>query len=181
MCSNVIKRYSGDDMGWIGDQFAALHGDDFTAAVLALVWLVTVAVGVWAVLVATLASTPALRGIAVALTPRLLRGLVFAGIAGALSVPAAQAEDHGVDGLRLPDRPLVTGAAAPVTEQPPVVVRRGDTLWAIARARLGSGSDLAATAREVDRWYAANRDVIGADPDLIHPGQRLVPPSKDRS
>ena len=27
----------------------------------------------------------------------------------------------------------------------------------------------------------ANRDVIGPDPDLIRPGQRLAPPSKDRS
>jgi nucleoid-associated protein YgaU len=62
-----------------------------------------------------------------------------------------------------------------------VVVRRSDTLWAIARVRLGSGADLAATAHEVDRWYIANRDVIGADPNLIHPGQRLVPPSKERS
>ncbi len=168
-------------MGWIGDQIAALRGDDFPAAVLALVWLVTLVVGAWALLVASLASSPALRGLAVALTPRILRGLVFAGVAGALSVPAAQAEDHGVDGLRLPDRPLVTGAAAPVTEQPSVVVRRGDTLWGIARVRLGSGADLEATAREVDRWYAVNRDVVGADPDLIHPGQRLEPPSKDRS
>jgi nucleoid-associated protein YgaU len=118
----------------------------------------------------------------VALTPRILRGLVFAGVAGALSVPAAQAEDHGVDGLRLPDRPLVNIAVAPVTEkQPPVVVRRGDTLWAIARGRLDAGTDLAATAHEVDRWYIANREVIGADPDLIHPGQRLVPPLKERS
>jgi len=167
-------------MRWIGDQLVALHGDDFPAALLALVWLMTIAVGVWALLVAALASTPSLRGVAVALTPRVLRGLVFAGVAGALSVPAAQAEDHGVDGLRLPDRPLATGAVAPVTEQP-VVVRRGDTLWAIAQVRLGSGTDLAATAHEVDRWYAANRGVIGADPDLIRPGQRLVPPSKDRS
>jgi nucleoid-associated protein YgaU len=168
-------------MGWISDQLGALHGDDFSAALLALVWLMTVAACIWALLVAALATTPSLGGIAVALTPRILRGLVFAGVAGALNLPAAQAEDHGVDGLRLPDRPLVAGAVAPVTEQPSVVVRRGDTLWAIAQVRLGSGTDLAATAHEVDRWYAANRDVIGADPDLIRPGQRLVPPSKDHS
>jgi nucleoid-associated protein YgaU len=168
-------------MGWISDQIVALRGDEFPAAVLALVWLVTMAAGAWALLVAALASTPALRGVAVTITPRFLRGLVFAGVAGALSVPAAQAEDHGVDGLRLPDRPLVTGAAEPVPGQPPVVVRRGDTLWAIARDRLDAGTDLAATAHEVDRWYIANRDVIGADPNLIHPGQRLVPPSKERS
>ncbi|MFZ0140977.1 MAG: LysM peptidoglycan-binding domain-containing protein [Aeromicrobium sp.] len=167
-------------MGWIGEQLVALRGHEFPSAVLALISLVTVAVGAWALLVALLASTPALRGLAVALTPRLLRGLVFAGVAGALTVPAAQAEDRGVDGLRLPDRPLVADIE-PVTKQPTVVVQSGDTLWAIARARLGPRADVAATAHEVARWHATNRKVIGDDPDLIHPGQRLDPPSKDRS
>jgi len=167
-------------MGWIDDQFVALRGDEFPSAVLALISMVAVAVGVWALLVALLASTPALRGLAVALTPRILRGFAFAGVAGALSIPAAHAEDRGVDGLRLPDRPLVA-ATEPVAKQPTVVVQNGDTLWAIARARLGSGADVAATAHEVARWHAANREVIGDDPDLIHPGQQLDPPSKDRS
>jgi nucleoid-associated protein YgaU len=166
-------------MGWIGDQVAALHGDDFRAAVLALVSLVTLALMAWALLVVSLAAVPVLRGLAVALTPRLLRGVVFAGVAGALAVPAAQAEDRGVDGLRLPDRPLVA-ASEPERLEQTVVVRRGDTLWAIARARLGSRADVASTAREVRRWHDANRDVIGPDPDLIHPGQRLDAPSKDR-
>jgi nucleoid-associated protein YgaU len=167
-------------MGWIGEQFVALRGDEFPSAMLALISVVTVAVGAWAFLVALLSSTPALRGLAVAFTPRFLRGLVFAGVAGALSVPTAHAEDRGVDGLRLPDRPLVAGIE-PVAKQSTVVVQSGDTLWAIARARLGSSADVAATAHEVDRWYAANREAIGGDPNLIHPGQLLDPPSKDRS
>jgi nucleoid-associated protein YgaU len=167
-------------MGWIGDQVAALHGDDFPSAVLALISLMTLVLTAWALLIVTLASIPALRGLAIALTPRILRGVVFAGVAGALAVPAAQAEDRGVDGLRLPDRPLVA-ASEPQRSQHTVVVRRGDTLWAIAQARLGPRTDVASTAREVRRWHDANRDVIGPDPDLIHPGQRLVPPSKDRS
>lgn len=167
-------------MGSIGDQIAALRGDDFPAAVLALTTLVTVVVGGWALLVASLASIPALRGLAVAITPRILRGVLLAGVAGALTVPAAQGDDRGVDGLRLPDRPLVAGTVEPAVKQSTVVVQSGDTLWAIARARLGPNAGVAATAREVDRWHDANRDVIGDDPDLIHPGQRLVPPSKDR-
>lgn len=167
-------------MGSIGDQIAALRGDDFPAAVLALITLVTVVVGVWALLVASLASIPALRGLAVAITPRILRGVLFAGVAGALTVPAAQGDDRGVDGLRLPDRPLVAGTVEPAVKQSTVVVQSGDTLWAIARARLGPNAGVAATAREVDRWHDANRDVIGDDPDLIHPGRRLIPPSKDR-
>ena len=166
-------------MGWIGDQVAALHGDDFPAAVLALVALATLLLTAWALLVASLASVPALRGLAVALTPRMLRGVAFAGVAGVLAVPAAQAEDRGVDGLRLPDRPHVAASKPQRIEH--VVVRPGDTLWAIARADLASRTDVASTAREVRRWHHANRDVIGPDPDLIHPGQRLDAPSKDRS
>jgi len=167
-------------MGWIGDQIVALRGDEFPAAVLALISLVTVMIGAWALLVVALASTPALRGLALAFTPRILRGVLFAGVAGALTVPAAQAEDRGVDGLRLPDRPLVAGAVEPVERQSTVVVQCGDTLWAIARDRLGQDANVATTAREVDRWHDANREAIGDDPDLIHPGQRLDPPLEDR-
>jgi nucleoid-associated protein YgaU len=167
-------------MGWIGDQIIALRGEEFPAAVLALITLATVAVGAWALLVAVLASTPTLRGLAVAITPRILRSVLFAGVAGALTVPAAHAEDRGVDGLRLPDRPQVAGPVEPAAQPATVVVHRGDTLWAIARDHLGPAGDVGTTANEVERWFEANRAVIGDDPDLIHPGQRLTPP-KDRS
>lgn len=167
-------------MRWFGDQIAALSGDDFPAAVLALVSLLTVGVGAWALLVCALASTRALRGLALALTPRILHGVVLAGVAGTLNATTSHADDHGVDGLRLPDRPTVVSTARPVTEHV-VVVRPGDSLWAIARAHLGSHADVAGTARACDRWYQANRDVIGDDPDLIKPGQRLAAPSEDRS
>ena len=169
-------------MGWVGDQIAAFSGDDFPAAMLALVKLLLVVVAGWALLVGTLASSSSLRRVAVALTPRVLRGVVFAGVAGALTVPAAQADDRGVDGLRLPDRPLVAETPAPAHEetQVRVVVRPGDTLWAIARFRLGPGAGTTSVAREVDRWYRLNDDVIGDDPDLIHPGQRLTAPTKER-
>jgi nucleoid-associated protein YgaU len=153
-------------MQWIGDQLVALHGDDFPAAVLALVTLVALVVAAWALLVMVLAASPTLRHHAVALTPPILRGLVVAGATGALTVPAARADETGVDGLRLPDRPLV----ADTLHQREVVVRPGDTLWAIAGGR----------PEQVRRWYRTNRAVIGADPDLILPGQRLTAPSKDR-
>lgn len=62
-----------------------------------------------------------------------------------------------------------------------VPVRPGDTLWGLARDSLPEGS----SAAEIDRrWrsvYDLNRDVVGADPDLIHPGQRLrLPPHPNR-
>ena len=58
-----------------------------------------------------------------------------------------------------------------------VVVHRGDSLWGIAARHLGSSPDAAEVAAEWPRWYAANRHVIGADPDLLRPGQRLAPPA----
>ena len=97
-------------------------------------------------------------------------------------------------GLPLPERAEVRGnprAGAPAPEQAPpraqpgpatrsapgtVVVRPGDTLWSIAVGTLPAGAD----QRAVDaRWRAihrANLDVVGADPDLIRPGQRLALP-----
>lgn len=69
--------------------------------------------------------------------------------------------------------PPPRGAGRPDT----VVVRPGDTLWGIAAAHLGKRPRVAAIAAEWPRWWAANRVVIGPDPDLIRPGQRLRTPS----
>ena len=57
-----------------------------------------------------------------------------------------------------------------------VTVRRGDSLWALAARHLGAGASDVEVAREWPRWYAANRSVIGDDPDLLVPGQQLRPP-----
>ncbi len=57
-----------------------------------------------------------------------------------------------------------------------VTVRRGDSLWSIAQRHLGAIATDAEVARAWPEWYAANRAVIGDDPDLIHPGMQLVPP-----
>lgn len=98
-------------------------------------------------------------------------------------VPATAAADRAaLAGLELPDR-MVAGEAglAPTqgsprasdTTQPDTtVVRPGDSLWQIADTHAPGASDA-----EVDRlWreiWRLNRDVVGADPDLIHPGTRL--------
>lgn len=58
-------------------------------------------------------------------------------------------------------------------------VERGDSLWRIARNMLiqrGLPADGRAVARLWPAIYEANRAVIGADPDLIHPGQEFVIP-----
>ena len=70
--------------------------------------------------------------------------------------------------------PRATASAAPTYAVVP-----GDCLWSIAARILGRN----ATARAVDRgWraiYAANRDAIGSDPNLIHPGLVLSLPPLD--
>lgn len=58
-----------------------------------------------------------------------------------------------------------------------VTVRPGDSLWSISREQLPAGAGNQAVAATWPRWYAANRSVIGADPNRLFPGQRLRPPS----
>lgn len=79
-----------------------------------------------------------------------------------------------VPDLDWPAGPTVT---APLQPAAVVVVRHGDSLWRIAARALGPGATDAQIAVEWPRWYAANRAVIGPDPDLLFPGQRLVPPA----
>lgn len=57
-----------------------------------------------------------------------------------------------------------------------VVVRAGDSLWTIAARYLGPHATNAEIAHEWPRWWAANRQLIGSDPNLIQPGLRLSPP-----
>ncbi|WP_165485420.1 LysM peptidoglycan-binding domain-containing protein, partial [Protofrankia symbiont of Coriaria ruscifolia] len=57
-----------------------------------------------------------------------------------------------------------------------VVVLRGDTLWTIAARHLGADATAEQIAQEWPRWWAANKHVIGSDPDRILPGQHLQPP-----
>lgn len=57
-------------------------------------------------------------------------------------------------------------------------MRRGECLWDIVARSLGPGASQQQIAAEWPRWYAANRLRIGADPDLIHPGLRLVVPKE---
>lgn len=79
-----------------------------------------------------------------------------------------------------PDPPQVAATApAPVAAGPTYTVAAGDCLWSIAARVLGRN----ATSRAIDRgWraiYAANRDAVGADPNLIHPGLVLGLPPLD--
>lgn len=103
--------------------------------------------------------------------------------------PAAPATDV-LAGLALPERQVgevIPGPpveAARDTSGRTVVVRPGDSLWRIGEELLPSGAGTARLDRAWRLLYATNRDRIGADPDLVHPGTTLrlpLPLHTDRS
>jgi DNA-binding CsgD family transcriptional regulator len=57
-----------------------------------------------------------------------------------------------------------------------IVVSPGDSLWSISEERLGPNATPQQIANAVERIYALNRNQIGADPNLIFPGQKLLAP-----
>lgn len=57
--------------------------------------------------------------------------------------------------------------------EPTVAVQPGDTLWSLCAEHLGPYATDVEIAKEWPRWYEANRQVIGADPNLLLPGQVL--------
>ena len=58
-----------------------------------------------------------------------------------------------------------------------LVVHRGDSLWSIAARHLGPAATTSQIDAEWHRWFAANRLVIGNDPNAIRPGQVLSSPT----
>jgi hypothetical protein len=55
-------------------------------------------------------------------------------------------------------------------------VQAGESLWSIASDELRTDATPADVASASTAWYEANRSTIGADPDLILPGQQLAAP-----
>jgi hypothetical protein len=129
-----------------------------------------------------------------------LNGPLLAGVALA-APPAAPAAATSTAGPAVPDWPASTPVApaqespapagtapagtAPAGTAPPGaahVVVPGDCLWGIAadqlRVQSGRPATDAAVATTVHAWWSANAQVIGADPDLIRPGQVLRPPTQ---
>jgi nucleoid-associated protein YgaU len=71
---------------------------------------------------------------------------------------------------------LVTGGRRRREMSTTVIVAPGDSLWTIATRHLGPGASDGAITAAWHRLYAANRALIGADPGVILPGQRLTVP-----
>lgn len=170
-----------------------------------LVWLcsaVALVGAAWLWSVTTVLTLLAARGRPHASLPGVpvaLRRLVLAGCgvaltgglaAPALATPGELHQDRSgnpatavVRGLPLPDRAtgglpggahVARGLSLRVPAHPAgpvVVVRPGDSLWTIAERTLGDGAAW-------PRLYRLNRDVIGPDPDVIHPDQRLRLPRR---
>jgi nucleoid-associated protein YgaU len=147
-----------------------------------------VAVGV---LTVRLVRLPGTVGVAARLVlrvalPRALRVAVLAAVgAQALTAPALAAD-------RAPavTRPVTSASAvAAVAEAPSpapaagspsrahVTVVPGDTLWSIAAQHLAGPAPDRSVAAAWPRWYAANRSVIGPDPDLLAVGLVLEAPA----
>lgn len=86
---------------------------------------------------------------------------------------------RAMDGGLPPVAAVEASAAAPVlhaASEHDLVVRAGDSLWAIASRQLPPSASDRDVGKAWQRLYELNRDVIGDDPGLIHPGQHLVLP-----
>ncbi len=168
------------------DELATASVTTFNSLVVTGCSLTLLVCAAWFWLAASVVVVGALRGASWSLPgcPSGLARLLMTACGVALLVPAAPAwadsdsgpTPVGVDvlaGLPLPER------ATHGPDRAVVVVAPGESLWSIAEQALGRE----ATASEVDReWraiWAANRSVIGADPDLIHPGARLRLPRRE--
>ena len=171
------------------------------AAVLTVVWL-------WALVTVVACTAEAARaggpwgtgpgidstGRSPLLRPRVARLLVTVAIGSAvtpLPAGATTAVTGGIDrgpgrgqlsaglcGLTVPDR--VTDARTRLPASPARhTVRDGDSLWSIAERLLPGRTSPAAVDQRWRELYRINRHGVGADPDLIHAGDRLrLPPPR---
>lgn len=165
---------------------------DFDQLLIALAAWVLLGCAAWALLICAAAALEVTsRGRFAATTwvcPPALRRLLLAGLGvtlvsapGAAPVPlsASRSSDGsgvsapaGAGRLPVPARPVGTAPAASR-----IVVGPGDTLWHLAETRLPASARAAVIVGQVGRLHHRNRAVIGPDPDLIRPGQRLVSPA----
>ena len=159
----------------------------FDRALVSLASFVLTACAGWAWAATTVVVAQALRGrpsAGAAVVPGWLRttvlvacGLAVVGTGGAAvadeETARARADHQVLAGLPSPDRVVGLVPAAPSSRSARVhVVQPGDTLWELAEAELGAGA-------QWPRIYAQNLGAIGADPDLIHPGQKLRLPTEE--
>jgi nucleoid-associated protein YgaU len=144
-------------------------------------------------------QNPRIKNVGIKLIPTFLRASLGLGLAIGVGAPAMAdyQETNAVASIPVIDRvntfeefevePTV-GETKPVFSEQPVVdetvitsssntytIRSGDSLWSIAQSQI-VGKD--ASVEEIDKaWreiWRANRDVIGENPSLIRPGQKIL-------
>lgn len=110
----------------------------------------------------------------------LLAAICGTGIVLTAALPSSAA-GHGTrpGGAEPPPLGRAYGAPARPVRGPnaataPILVRPGDSLWSIVERR-HPGAGAAEVTRRVRALYDANRERIGADPDLLRPGTVLRP------
>jgi hypothetical protein len=72
--------------------------------------------------------------------------------------------------------PAVAEAQTKDKSTPSIVVRPGDCLWSISQERLAPNASPQRILNGTEQIYTLNRELIGADPDLIFVGQELLLP-----
>lgn len=127
------------------------------------------------------------------LAPRFVRHAVRAGMGASVTAAVVAAPSAAFATTPAPPLPqtaaptltspsplewpgLTAAKPPPAKQRAPIVVRPGDSLWRLTADLLGPDATPRRIADTWPRLYAENRHVVGADPNLIHPGQRLVPP-----
>ncbi|MFC9350996.1 LysM peptidoglycan-binding domain-containing protein [Arthrobacter sp. NPDC057013] len=102
-------------------------------------------------------------------------------------LPAGRSPDSGeLQPQWMPRVPAVQpGLVSPLPARAPaepagarreIPVRAGESLWTIAARELGPGASEVEIAARWPLWYQVNRNIIGADPNALLPGQLLSPP-----
>ena len=144
-------------------------------------------------LLGAMVRVPALGAVAPGVVRRIVAGaiagglLVAPGVAAADTSPGTPTTEH-VDApvLRRVEEPardldLPAPAAPAVARRDAVTVEAGDHLWKLAEEELAARLARAPTDAEViPYWRAlidANRHVVGANPNLVLPGQQIDLPS----
>ncbi len=92
--------------------------------------------------------------------------------------PPTSTPPGGQTAVNPPTQSTPQTPATPLPSSQVVIVQPGDSLWSITSQRLGPSATDAEVAVEWPYWYRSNRRVIGSDPGVLHPGQRLVVPAR---
>lgn len=183
----------------------ATFDDALSLALAAVGWVSVAWLGAVALAVALSASGGRIGGLARrsarCIAPAAVHRAVIAAIGLSISAlpaaPVATATSAALSSAAVRSVPDTAGSAdslptigRPVSAEPQprerhlqstirtkIVVKQGDSLWTIAERALGHDATPKSVAETWPRWFAANRDEIGPNPDQIRPGMRLVAPS----